>query len=448
VSEPRWVQSAWSVPVIYAAGIAATFLREVVLAALYGTGPEIEVFRLAFAASNLFSTSLGPVFVAAVLPMLVGLDAQPDDFRVAVRRVTIVNLAGVGLITAVAVLSAPLQARVLAPGFTAEALPYLEQQIALAWLFFLLASSSFAARAYLSHRGILWPGASATLIASGTIAAGCLVVAALPATTFEWTASLLTALAVLSGALILGVHLWALPRAGIRSSSGELPANSSIAPGWGLIAAAIALVVLCHCLNAVPRFIDRAVATNIGPGTVAALEYSFSVITVPGVLLGTVMVTMFFPGFLRAVEAQSRGAVLAFLRPLLIVLGLALMAGALISMLAPHLVELVYARGSFGATATAMTAEFLRWHAAGLVFMVATIVLVQALLAVRAFGILLLIAVARIVAKWLAVTLLVPRWGSSGLAASFIVPEALSALALAVIVWRRFRTPVPRAAGR
>jgi len=251
---------------------------------------------------------------------------------------------------------------------------------------------------------------------------------------------------VLSGALILGVHLLALPRVAFRSSSGDSPANSSTAPGWGLIAAAIVLVVLCHCLNAVPRFIDRAVATNIGPGTVAALEYSFSIITVPGVLLGTAMVTTFFPGFLRAVESQSQAAVLVFLRPLLIVLGLALMGGALISMLAPQLVELVYARGSFGATATAMTAEFLQWHAAGLVFMVATIVLVQVLLAIRAFGILLLIALARIGAKWLAVTLLVPLWGSSGLAASFIVPEALSAIALAAIAWRRFRTPVPRAA--
>jgi peptidoglycan biosynthesis protein MviN/MurJ (putative lipid II flippase) len=92
------------------------------------------------------------------------------------------------------------------------------------------------------------------------------------------------------------------------------------------------------------------------------------------------------------------------------------------------------------------TAEFLRWHAQGLIFMVVTIVLSQVILAIRAFVLLIIVALARIAAKWLAVVLLVPVWGASGLAASFIVPEAVSALVLAIIVWRRFGTAARQAA--
>ena len=67
---PRNPLLRWAVPALYLAGIVATFLREVVLAATYGTSTEIEVFRIAFAVPNMLSTSLGPAFVAAVVPAL------------------------------------------------------------------------------------------------------------------------------------------------------------------------------------------------------------------------------------------------------------------------------------------------------------------------------------------------------------------------------------------
>jgi peptidoglycan biosynthesis protein MviN/MurJ (putative lipid II flippase) len=121
---------------------------------------------------------------------------------------------------------------------------------------------------------------------------------------------------------------------------------------------------------------------------------------------------------------------------------LAAVAGLCMSALAPYVVHVVYVRGSFGQQAAAQTAEFLRWHGIALPFMVATIILGQAVLAFRAYVLVLAIAVARIFTKWLSVQWLVPQYGLTGLAASFIVPETVSAVLLAAaLAWHVQRIP-------
>lgn len=427
----------WSVPALYFAGILATFLREIILAATYGTGAEIEIFRLAFAVPNLLSTSLGPAFVAAVVPALMRAETSQAELSSVSRDVVAVNVSGVLIVSLIGALSAPLQARLLAPGYGPALASTLTTQIAAMWLFFVAAGCSFSLRALLSRRGVLWPAAGATVVGSGTVAVGCLVGAALlPAGSLP-PAAFLTGLVVASGLLILYMHGRALPEGTLRAlrlGPAELTATAWAARG---LAGAVVLVGTYHFLSAVPRLIDRAVATTLASGTVAALEYSFSLITVPGILLGTSLVTMLFPDFARAVESADPVAQRSMIGPVLLALALATVAAAIMSSAAPLIVDIVYARGAFDEVAAGMTSEFLRWHSIGLPFMVATIILAQATLAFRAYGLVLAVGLARILAKWLAVVWLVPSHGLGGLAASFIVPEVVSAVVLFVTLqWR------------
>jgi putative peptidoglycan lipid II flippase len=146
---------------------------------------------------------------------------------------------------------------------------------------------------------------------------------------------------------------------------------------------------------------------------------------------------MLFPDFARAVESADPVAQRSMIGPVLLALALATVAAAIMSSAAPLIVDIVYARGAFDEVAAGMTSEFLRWHSIGLPFMVATIILAQATLAFRAYGLVLAVGLARILAKWLAVVWLVPSHGLGGLAASFIVPEVVSAVVLFVTLqWR------------
>ena len=429
----------WSVPALYLAGIVATFLREVVLAATYGTSTEIEVFRIAFAVPNMLSTSLGPAFVAAVVPALMRAERGEGDVPATERDVTAINVAGVFALSVAGIVSAPLQARLLAPGYGPELVSDLTVQIALMWLFFAAAGCSFSLRAMLSRRGVLWPAAGATVVTSGMLALGCLLVGRFVPGGSVPPAGLLTALAVVSGVLVLCMHVWVLPsesRSALRLRAADLPGVAWAARSLG---GAVLLVGIFHFLSAVPRLIDRAMATTLESGAVAALEYSFSLITVPGILLGTSLVTMLYPGFARSVEAGDTQPVVQLVRPVLVSLGLAATAGICMSVLAPLIVDVVFARGSFGPDAAALTTEFLRWHAIALPLMVATIILAQAALAFRAYGLVLLVALARILAKWLGVAWLVPDHGLTGLAASFIIPEAVSTVLLVILLRGKLR---------
>lgn len=426
----------WSVPAFYFVGIVATFSRELVLAAKYGTGLQVEVFRLAFAVPNLMSTSLGPSFVAAVIPTLMSVESDSGRLASTARGIVMLNVLGVFSVTALGILTSPLQARLLAPGYGADLATDLSTYISLTWLFFLFAGCSFSLRALLSQRGVLWPASAATFIGAGTIVVGCLFASALPPDTFKWSAGLLVGLTVLSGVLILASHVLVTPRGVLgagRINLADLPIAMWAVRGAG---ASIVAVAAYHLLSAVPRLIDRSVATTLGTGVVPALEYSFSLITVPGILLGTSLVTMLYPAFSRSVESGLRVPVRAFIRPVSIAIGLSAAAGLIMFAAAPTLVKLVYGHGAFGASSIRTTAVFVRWHGLGLPFMVATIILAQAALAFRQYRLVMSIAAVRIAAKAAAVALMVPAMGLSGLAASFILPEAVSA-AILVVALRR-----------
>jgi len=177
--------------------------------------------------------------------------------------------------------------------------------------------------------------------------------------------------------------------------------------------------------NAVPRFIDRAVATGFPQGIVASLEYSYNVLTVPGILLATSFVTVFYPTFVRNINKRKfmlKNKVILLL--FLIVLIVAISSGVLLFIWSENFIKFVYGRGAFDMSAVENTAIILKWQALGLGAMVGGIILSQGLLGFRAIKILILITIIKIIIKLISIKTLVPHFGLVGLAASFVVTES------------------------
>jgi putative peptidoglycan lipid II flippase len=417
------------VPILLGCGILATLAREVVFASFLGTSSELEVFRLAFAIPNLLSQSLAPAYIGALLPLLVAAQSGTSETLAAFRQqLSRVTLYGVLAVTIVGLLSVSWQARAIAPGFDDNLTARLITSLATCWAFFFFASVSFLPRLYLNSRREFWPGVSTSLVISGSLAIAC---AMLALTRGQVSALELSIVAVLAGGLILTLHLALEPNslrpfsaAGSETWKPEQSQSQEILKRLGL-------VLSIHLLNALPRFIDRAYASDFPQGIVAALEYSFNIITVPGILLGSSVITVLYPSFVRRVQDTKqnewqRSTVLIACAAVLA----ASLAGVFIYFFADEIVSLIYERGAFGDSAVQSTAAILAWHGLGLGFMVATMLLLQANLAYGVFKLLVVVGIVRIVAKFLAVRELVPSYGVDGLGASFLAPEAVSTILL------------------
>lgn len=412
-------------------GIVATVLREVLIARTFGTNHEVEHFRLAFALPNALGTSLATVIVGALAPVLARFPDDDDGRSAAIRYSTIAccTLAiGLGIAGAA---TAPWQVSLMAPGYPSDRQADLVPDFVALWLFFVLVAISFGPRAYLSIRGIAWPMAASNLVLAATMSAGLLLLTLLP-TSLHTTGSL-ALIALIGACALLVLHLAAMPKGGLASTI-----RRSLALSWRDIAgpARLMLVVLIgHLVSAAPRIIDRAAATELAAGTVAAMDYSFAIITVPGIAFGTVFITAAIPRF----AAVSIGGDHSGLRSLVIraafMIALAMVVGVLVSSQAGLIVRLIFERGAFDSQATELTTRLLIWHALAVGPMVASLISMQAVLVANLATVFLLIAALRMISKLLAVAWMVPAFGLDGLAASFLVPELVSALAAGMAVW-------------
>ncbi|MGB0953140.1 MAG: lipid II flippase MurJ [Planctomycetota bacterium] len=430
------------VPLLLGAGIVATLGREIVFALGLGSGEDLEVFRLAFGAPNMMAQSLAPAFVGVMLPLLAHAAEKGEAAEQWMRqRILRFNFFGVLLLCVVGLLSAAPLATLLAPGYEADALREVTTQLRILWLFFGVTGMSFAARVFLNHRDVFWPGASTSLAVS---AAFVLAGLGIHRGTFDASATTLSWAAIFGGSLVLVFQFLARP---YRSSdfrlSGRLRDDSSLAPAARSAAAAPILLPLLGALlstisASAPRFLDRAYASAMPQGSVAALEYSYNVLAAPGILLGTSFVMLAFPAFARGVAAgKAREAARTMLRPLGLTAGAALVISILVFFFAEPLVTLFYRRGAFASSDADATAAVLRWQCLGMMPLVVGMIVAQGFLGLRLVRFVLLLSAVRIVVRWLALELLVPHMQLGGLGLAYTVTETIALLVAFTLFLRR-----------
>jgi putative peptidoglycan lipid II flippase len=430
------------VPVLLAIGILATLGREVVFARYFGDGIEIEIFRLAFALPNILAQSLAPAVLGVVIPMLVKAQQAGGSCRdLLVRKLLVLNLLTALALSAVAILTVPWQASLIAPGFTEAEHASLVSQMRLLWIFFLGMSLTFALRAVLNERDCFWPGSSTSAVIAASFAIGT--------TALAWqggsvTATSLSFLGIFAATMVFLMHLSRWPIQ-LRSLCAATPADCSQPVASMSILVPIVFVAIHHLIWAAPRLIDRAVATGTAfpQGTVPALDYSFNILTVPAIMLGTSFITIAYPSFVRKVVSKVRlGEFRPYIYSFLLVFLVSLGLGFLLYWNAPTVVRLIYVRGLFDAEAAQTTSLILKWQSLGLGATVGSFILAQAMLGLDGLKLLLVADVVRVTAKIVAVKLLVPVYGTAGLAASFMVPEVVTMLVLIIFIWLLARNRV------
>jgi len=340
------------------------FIRDMLIAAMLGTGPIADAFFVALRLPNLFRRLFGEgAFNAAFIPAFSGMlaaEGRPNARQFANEALAVMAF-WLGALTIAGELFMPRVMDVLAPGFRADpgkfALAVTFSRITFPYLLLICLAALVS--------GVLnglqrFTAASASYVLFNVISIAFL----LWLTPHVPTAGHALAWGITaSGVAQLGVLVWAVHRAGMplrlprpRLTPQVRALLRRMVPG--LIGAGVTQLNLA---------MDVIIASLLPPGTVSVLYYADRVQQLPLGVIGTAVGTALLPLLSRQVRAGEAAAATATLnRAIEYGLFLTLPAAVALCVSAWPVMSVLFGRGAFGAHSVALSAQALTAYAAGL----------------------------------------------------------------------------------
>lgn len=409
-------------------------VRQVLLNARFGLGPEAAAYYAAFRLPETVAVLIaGGALTNALIPVL--LRAQREGPAVATQLVnlTLTTLLAIfAPLCVLAAIAAPLFVRVvLAPGFdpATQALTATLTRIMLLEVLLLVAEAALVA-ILASRNQILLPAlaiALHNLSLVGGVAAAILV----PSIGIYGP----TVGAMLDAIIKLLVLVPGLRRHGYTPRPAWDPGNPHLRATLRLLwPSAVAGVA-----NYASGIVDTAFATLTGVvAAVGALANAMLLVGLPIRLLGIAIGQAMLPhAALLGLQNEGRALRLLLLRTLLLACGLATLAAAGLLLLGRPVIGLLFERGAFDTTAGDLTYRMLAFYALGLPAYVATEVATRALLARHDARTPMLANLAQLAMRAGLCATLIGRLGPSAIPIAFALSAAVEALALLVVLYNR-----------
>jgi putative peptidoglycan lipid II flippase len=336
------------------------FLRDVVIAGVFGAGAQLDAFLVAQGLMNLVLALIAGAMAKSTVPVLAAQVSADGDSNKAAHTLSVVltvTLMILGLGSLIMALAAPLVVTVLAPGFKgeqAELAASLTRIVLIATV--LISGTNLLAAAAEAHRRFFWSamqGVPFNLI---------MIIAAVVFGPQYGVYALAVGFVVGSGARMLCQFV------PIRALRLRLRASWDLKdPGFRSIAKLIPPLLVGSALGNANTMVDRAVGSMVGEGTISALSYAWRVISLGQTLLVASLLTALYPAFGAAAGSRD----LAEMRRL-VGRGLSTVATVLMPVwgflvvCAVPLVALIFEHGSFSPADTQRTATAILWYAPAL----------------------------------------------------------------------------------
>ena len=340
------------------------FARDMLIAAILGTGPIADAFLVALKLPNLFRRLFGEgAFNAAFVPEFAGMlaaEGRPSAHRFAEETFAVLAF-WLGVLTIVGEVFMPQMMTVLAPGFAADpakfALTVALSRITFPYLLLICLAALVS--------GVLngldrFTAASASYVLFNVVSIACM----LWLTPFVPTAGHALSWGVTaSGVAQLGLLMWALRRAGmaLRVPRPRLTPQIRVLLRRmlpGLIGAGVTQLNLA---------VDVIIASLLPAGTVSVLYYADRVQQLPLGVIGTAVGTAMLPLLSRQVRAGEGDAAMGTQnRAIEYALFLTLPAAVALIVSAYPVMWALFARGAFTEENARLSAQSLAAYAAGL----------------------------------------------------------------------------------
>jgi peptidoglycan biosynthesis protein MviN/MurJ (putative lipid II flippase) len=381
--------------------------KEIAIASRYGVSGIVDAYQLAFTITTWLPLMLGAVGTSVLVPLLVSHARSPESDRSLLAELNGWLIAASILVLTLTFLAGPE----LALAMSSRIGPSVQQLaktlvLMLSPLAFLLMFGNYLAvrlQALGKYSYALWEAASPLGIVLFLAFLSQSVTSAMPLVwgtllgTFAGVAGLWIAL----GASPLGIGGLALGRT---------------SPAWRSLAGAFWMVAVGQFVMSMTIPIDQAFAARLGEGAVATLGYANRLIGL-GTSLGTLIIARALLPVLSEV-ADSNDHRLGFAQTsrwaliMLVVGGL----GALVAwIIAPWAVTILFQRGAFTSTDSAVVTWVLRWGLVQLPVYCSGIVFVQWLAAQRQYRLMFYNTVIATAAKLALNALLIGPLGLAGI---------------------------------
>ncbi len=388
--------------------VALSCLREATIAYYFGTSAELDTFLVAAALPKLLINNLAQITVAVVLPLYIA-HRQLGRSHAATSLVRGWFWFSGGVIAVgcvVLFLTADLLMTAMAPGFDPsarrQAAAWLRTLLPHVWLLGMVGTFKVVLN---SHDRFAVPALSNQVVTLSVMV--CCIAAA---NAFGARA--------LVGGLVIGALLsftWQLLHS--RRFEPAVPGLGRLLCNQRLPLGAAGAMLLHSAAVQVDVVVDRAFASGLSEGSVAAYNYALLVNSIPQTMVTSVLATTLFPVLARSIAAgASKRALGTVQKWSTVVVALGVGPVLLLMTFREQVVSLVFERGAFGRDAVVMTADVLRVLPLLILVTVVSALFTQLLLAqgrARAVAVLGAIAITLKISLNL---VLVPHYGLTGLA--------------------------------
>ena len=395
------------------------FVRDAVIAAVYGAGPQLDAWFVALGLSNILLGLFGTSLTRAATPLL-SREADTEQVCRGHRgwetTVTVALVVMGALSVVVGIVAAPVSA-VLAPGLRGEASDTLVllTRVVLATTVLVAATDLLASFAQ-AHGVFRWgalQGVPFNVVMIG--AAGFFGPRyGIVALAVGFVIASLARLALQLVPLVL--HRWAVR-----------PAWSLRLPGVQEVARLLPPVVLGQAVLNVNTLVDRAVASMVGEGAVSNVFLGWRLVNLPEALVVAALITPLYPAMSAAAADRARLRRLVH-RGLVVSLTLLTPVAVLLAVAPVELVTLAFGRGAFDDEAVRLTAVCVVGFLPALLALACRQVFVSACYARGDTRRPAMVGVLAMVVNVVGALTLAPVWGVAGIAAATSASLLLAAV--------------------
>ncbi|MBV8531001.1 MAG: murein biosynthesis integral membrane protein MurJ [Candidatus Eremiobacteraeota bacterium] len=404
------------------------FMREVVSARYYGTRWEMDTFLAAATIPTILFGVFNGALVSALVPTFSEYLAHRKEEEAWRLASTTLNVLAVLLTTCAVVgfFAARWYVPVIAHGFPA---PQMDVAIRMTrWLMPSIVAVSLS--------GVL----SAMLNAYHRFRAAALVGVTVNCVTIASVVLLSHDMGIY--ALVLGTALGLSAQMLV-----QLPSFLSIGkyrpiidlrhPGLKKIWTLLGPIIVGSAAGQLALFFDRFFASTLAPGYIAGMNYATKLVGFPQQIFAAAIATVIFP-LLAAQFAREnrRGVARSVVTGLRLVNFITIPSACALIVLAHPMVQALFERGTFQASATDLTAGLLPYAAVGLIALAANVVLTRCCFACRETLWPVTISVVTVVVNVLLSLVWLPGLGARGLLLANSVSQTMQALLLLLVTTR------------
>ncbi len=406
------------------------YVRESLLAARFGASGVTDAYVVAQDLPLTLNLTLIGALISVFIPVY--RDTLQRRGQAAGTRLTniVLNVAllAAGAITLLGVLGAPVVVRFLVPGFSPELkeLTVSLMRLAMPALLFLAGGGVISALLNAHRR---FTGPALVGVAQNLAVITALWFAAGPADVWQ------VALAVMVGAAasVLIQLPWARGLPYRYQPEVDLGDPSVRQLGRMLLP-----IMVSFGVQQVQIVVDRILASGLAEGSIAALNFANRINALPYGVIGIAVTTVLFPGLSELGAARKydelRETVSSGIRTLAFIL-VPMAVGVLV--FREPIIELIFERGAFDDTGTAMTARALQMYAVGILFMGWMDMLNRSFYALQDAKTPMLVAVGAVALNVALNLVLIRPLGHAGLALGTALATMASALTLLYLLRRR-----------